>query len=109
MKNPDFELFAQLFPDTANHFRALHRSVIAESVLDPKTQQLIYISNLAALGYAPAVKSHIPLALRAGASKEEILASLLTSVPAGGLVPILPVLREVAEVIDEFLAAQAAG
>lgn len=107
MKNPDFEFFAQQFPEAADHFRALHRSLIAQSVLDPKTQQLIYISNLAALGYAPAIKSHLSLAIKAGASKEEILAALLTSVPAGGLVPVLPVLQEVSQTLDELLAHSA--
>lgn len=104
MKNPDFEFFAEQFPQVADQFRGLHRSVVAESALDPKTQQLIYISNLAALGYAPAVKSHLPLALKAGASKEEILAALLTSIPAGGLVPVLPLLKEVSLTLDDLLA-----
>ncbi|MCR8634296.1 carboxymuconolactone decarboxylase family protein [Paenibacillus radicis (ex Xue et al. 2023)] len=103
MKNPDFEFFAEQFPEVSDQFRSLHRSVIAQSALDPKTQQLIYISNLAALGYAPAIKSHLPLAIKAGASKDEILAALLTSIPAAGLVPVLPVLKEVAETLDELL------
>lgn len=104
MKNPEFEFFAERYPEAAEHFRSLHRSVIAQSALDPKTQQLIYISNLAALGYAPAIKSHLPLALRNGASKEEILAALLTSIPAAGLVPVLPVLKDVSDTLDELLA-----
>ena len=103
MKNPEFEFFTRAYPEASEQFRALHRSIIADSPLDPKTQQLLYISNLAALGYAPAIQAHLPLALRAGASREEILAALLTSVPAAGLVPVLPVLQIVSDTLDKLL------
>ena len=76
----------------------------SEYPLDPKTKQLNYISSFAAIGYVPAIKPYLPHALKSGATKEEILSTYLSSVPVGGLVNVLPALREVSDTLDDILA-----
>jgi alkylhydroperoxidase/carboxymuconolactone decarboxylase family protein YurZ len=73
--------------------------------LDPKTKQLQYIASFAAIGYVPAIKPYLPHALRSGATKEEILSAYLTSVPVGGLVNVLPALKEVSQTVDDLIAS----
>jgi alkylhydroperoxidase/carboxymuconolactone decarboxylase family protein YurZ len=101
MKNPDFELFCSMFPDVADRFRDLYQAVVTTSHLEPKTQQLLYISHLAANRYTPAVKAHIPMALKAGATKQEILEAIFISIPISGVIPVLHVLRDVLQFLAE--------
>ena len=75
MENPDFELFCTEFPEVASKFKSLYESVVTQSVLEAKTQQLIYISHLVAHRYAPAIKAHIPRAMEAGAKQARNLGS----------------------------------
>jgi alkylhydroperoxidase/carboxymuconolactone decarboxylase family protein YurZ len=76
---------------------------IAEFPLDPKKKQLEYISGFASIGYIPAIKPYLPHALRAGATKDEILSAYLASIPKGHLIHALPALKEVSDSVDEII------
>jgi len=101
MENPDFELFCTEFPEVASKFKSLYESVVTQSVLEAKTQQLIYISHLAAHRYAPAIKAHIPRAMKAGANKQEILEAILMSIPAAGVINVLTILPDVVQFLEK--------
>lgn len=62
---------------------------------------MIYISHLAAQRYAPAIKAHIPRALKVGANKQEILEAILMSIPVAGVVNVLIILRDVIQFLRE--------
>jgi alkylhydroperoxidase/carboxymuconolactone decarboxylase family protein YurZ len=64
---------------------------------DKKTKHLIYIGVQTALGNGDAVGAHIPIAMKEGATEEEIFGSMLVTVPASGmngLMACLPALRK---------------
>src|SRR6516164_9043180 len=80
--NPDWEPFAKLDPAWTDKVIALTIAPAVAGVLDKKTIELIGIALDASCThlYAPGVRRHIQRALKAGATKEEIVAVLqLTS------------------------------
>ncbi|QEU01850.1 carboxymuconolactone decarboxylase family protein [Pseudomonas oryzihabitans] len=78
--------------------------------LDIKTRELVIIASCAALGAGGlgAVKMHIPAALRHGATREEIVESLVQVSMAVGLPIALGALQAASEVFAE-LDAQASS
>ncbi|MDE1164453.1 MAG: carboxymuconolactone decarboxylase family protein [Pseudomonas sp.] len=78
--------------------------------LDLKTRELVIIASCAALGSTGfgAVKMHVPAALRHGATRAEIVESLVQVAMAAGLPTSLGALQAAKEAFDELDAAQAA-
>lgn len=76
--------------------------------LDIKTRELIIIASCAALGATGlgAVKMHIPAALRHGATRAEIVESLVQVAMAAGLPTALGALQAATEVFAELDAGQ---
>ena len=76
--NPDWEPFARLDPAWTDKAIALAISPAAAGALDRKTIELIGIALDASCThlYAPGVRRHIQRALKAGATREEIIAVL---------------------------------
>lgn len=72
--------------------------------LDIKTRELIIIASCAALGATGlgAVKMHIPAALRHGATRAEIVESLVQVAMAAGLPTALGALQAATEVFAEL-------
>ena len=64
--------------------------------MDPKTTALIYISVLAVLGSENGIPYHVKLAKDAGATKEEIIHSVLIALPPAGhkVTQVLPLIVE---------------
>jgi alkylhydroperoxidase/carboxymuconolactone decarboxylase family protein YurZ len=60
--------------EVANAFNSLIMSLVARMGLDQKPKQLIYIAMKASMGDEMAVKSHVPMAEQAGATREEVVA-----------------------------------
>ena len=76
--NPDWEPFAKLDPAWTEKAIGLTIAPAAAGVLDKKTIELIGIALDASVThlYAPGVRRHIQRALKAGATREEIIAVL---------------------------------
>jgi len=78
--------------------------------LDLKTRELVIIASCAALGATGfgAVKMHVPAALRYGATRAEIVESLVQVAMAAGLPTSLGALQAASEAFAELDAAGAA-
>jgi alkylhydroperoxidase/carboxymuconolactone decarboxylase family protein YurZ len=76
--NPDWEPFARLDPAWTEKAIGLAITPTASGALDKKTIELIGIALDASVThlYAPGVRRHIQRALKAGATREEIIAVL---------------------------------
>ena len=76
--NPDWEPFAKLDPAWTEKAIGLAIAPAAAGALDKKTIELIGIALDASVThlYAPGVRRHIQRALKAGATREEIIAVL---------------------------------
>ncbi|HWA35336.1 MAG TPA: carboxymuconolactone decarboxylase family protein, partial [Cyclobacteriaceae bacterium] len=70
-KNP-LDTFSQEAPEVSAAFNNLINSITRMPGLNDKTRQLIYIGIKAAAGDADAIRYHVPMARRAGASREEV-------------------------------------
>jgi|SRR5690606_12818110 len=67
---------AELAPKQIEAWRAFNRAVFKEGVLDEKTKQLIAVAVAHVTQCPWCIKAHTPLALRQGASKEEIMEAI---------------------------------
>jgi len=85
MKKSAFELFMEEGGEVADGFSDFVSSLDKHPYPDKKTKHLIYIGVQTALGNADAVRAHIPMALREGATEEEIFGSMLITLPAAGM------------------------
>ena len=99
---PDaWESLTREYPQIAEALSGSVLKVLSVSGLDEKTRQLVYIATQTAVCYPLAVKYHVPLALKAGASKDEIVgAAAIAAIAAGpnGFVTCFPTIaKEIAE------------
>lgn len=76
----------------------------ARGGLEPKTQELIILAMLAIRGWETGIRTHVRLALDAGATPDEIRGAIFITVGAGGVMSAAsglayaePVLQEYAE------------
>ena len=78
--------------------------------LDIKTRELIIVASCATLGATGigAVKMHIPAALRHGATRAEVVESLVQVAMAAGMPTALGALQAASEVFAELDAAKTA-
>ena len=83
-KNP-FELLQAEAPKAAQAFNNLIESVFSGTGLDEKTRQLIYIGIKAAQGETGAVSAHVPMAKKAGATRDEIRETVLMTLMVSGV------------------------
>jgi len=90
------ELVAR-YPEIAKAISGSIDEVFSRVRLDPKTLQLVYIAAQTAVCYPLAVKYHVPEALKAGATPDEIVgAAAIAATAAGpkGFVTCFPVIME---------------
>ena len=97
--NPAYDVLARDHPKVARACSALYKAILGPAALDARTKQLIYIAVLGTLGYAPAIRAQIPMALAAGATPAEIREALLVGIPATGMANVLSVYAEVGELL----------
>jgi alkylhydroperoxidase/carboxymuconolactone decarboxylase family protein YurZ len=86
--NPEtnaFDLFKKEAPEVFEAFNQLVNSLIAMKALDDKTRQLIYLAMKIVTGDRIAAKHHIPMAMKAGASRDEIKETILLTLTVSGL------------------------
>src|SRR5690606_13789066 len=67
---------ADLAPKQIEAWRTFSRTVFKEGVLDEKTKQLIAVAVAHVTQCPYCIKSHVPQAMRKGASKEEIMEAI---------------------------------
>jgi alkylhydroperoxidase/carboxymuconolactone decarboxylase family protein YurZ len=82
--NP-LETFYREAPNVANAFDGLVQSLKDSKGLDEKTKQLVYIGIKAALQDAKALFFHVPMAKKAGATRDEIKDCILITLTVCGL------------------------
>ena len=92
-KNP-MELFQEEAQEVARAFSGLIQSLVERDGLDQKTKQLIYIAMKAATGDDIAVKYHVPMAKAAGATKAEVVDTILMTITVSGVRGVLQCLPE---------------
>jgi alkylhydroperoxidase/carboxymuconolactone decarboxylase family protein YurZ len=79
-----FRLFLEQSPEHAQAWMVAVRALGGASVLDEKTQALVYLAVLAALRLESGVPFHVAHAREAGASRDEVISAVLVGLPAAG-------------------------
>ena len=79
-----WELLVKEYPQIAEHISNSILKMFELSTLDEKTTQLVYIAVMASLDYPPAMRYHVPMALDAGASRDEIIGAASIAAAAAG-------------------------
>lgn len=84
-RTPDaWRILAKAYPQIAEAVSGSVEKALALSGLDEKTRQLVYIAAQTAVNYPLAVQYHVPLALKAGATRDEIVGAALIAAAAAG-------------------------
>ena len=78
---------AKARPDAATHLLSFYKHSVQS--LDDKTRHLIQIVTKVTVGTERGLRQYAPKALKAGATKEEILDAVLMAFPAAGLNKVL--------------------
>lgn len=79
------DVFQKEAPQVAEAFNGLIQAIVSSKGLDEKTKQLIYISIKAAQGDETAVKFHVPMAKKLGATKAEVIDAILITLTVSGI------------------------
>jgi alkylhydroperoxidase/carboxymuconolactone decarboxylase family protein YurZ len=93
-------VFQKEAPAVATAFNGLIASLEELTGLDAKTKQLVYIGIKAALGDATAVYYHVPMAKKAGATREEVRDTILITLTVCGLSGVATSLPAALDVYD---------
>ncbi|MFZ4400396.1 MAG: carboxymuconolactone decarboxylase family protein [Bacteroidales bacterium] len=98
-KNP-LLIFEKEAPEVASAYNQLIVSLIKSQGLDSKSKQLLYIGMKIVSGDFVAVKFHVPMAKKAGASREEVKETVLLTLTVIGLKGITHCLDDVLTIYD---------
>ena len=79
-----FQTFQSEAPKHAEAWMAMVQGLDNASALDKKTEELAYLSVLAALRMESGVPFHVQLAKQSGASLDEVISAILVGLPAAG-------------------------
>lgn len=85
------DAFKIFFKEAPEHQKAWMEAVMklgAASKLDPKTEEIAYISVMAANRLFSGLNFHVKHAKKLGATKEEIISAILVGLPAVGNIVI---------------------
>ncbi|MGG6313786.1 carboxymuconolactone decarboxylase family protein [Paenibacillus macerans] len=80
-----YTAFAQEAPEQHNAWQDMVQTMGAASPLDPKTKALAYLSVLATARLHSGIPFHVLQAKQSGASKDEVIGSILLALPAAGM------------------------
>jgi len=83
-RNP-LQTFVDECPEVQKAYAGLIDSLIAMKGLDGKTKQLIYIAIKIITNDLNAVRFHVPMAKKAGATRDEVKSAVLLCLTATGL------------------------
>jgi len=93
----EFREFLSACPEVGKAYLGLFKAVIDQPALDARTKQLILIAVMAAQNYPEGVRAHVPQALAAGATREEIIEAVVTPLPVSGINGVIECLQVVLE------------
>jgi len=98
-----FESFAKESPEVQKIWMEMVEKLDSSSALDKKTEELSYISVLAAVGLESGLPFHVLMAKNNGATRDEIISSILVGLPAVGMQVIssLPIALEAYDKSDK--------
>lgn len=94
------EKLIQEMPEVANAFRSLREAVLSKGNLSVKEKELIAIGISVAIRCSHCLKHHISEALKAGATKEEILEAMAVGMLMRGD-PAIQLALEAIEMLSE--------
>lgn len=91
-----FEFFSKEAPEVQKAWMEIVQKLDSTSALDHKTEELAYIAVLAAVRLESGLPFHVKMAKSSGATRNEIISSILVGLPAVGNVVIqsLPIALE---------------
>jgi AhpD family alkylhydroperoxidase len=99
--------YGQASPDVMKAFQALHQAGAANGLLDTRTKELIALAIAVVVRCDGCIAFHVHDAVKAGASRQEIVEALDVAVLMGGG-PALMYVIEALEALEQF-EAQAAS
>lgn len=79
-----YKMLAEEIPGPASSFADLHRAALDEGALPRKVKELIALGISVCVGCSGCIANHLRGALRAGASREEIVEAIGVSILMGG-------------------------
>ena len=79
-----FQVFPEVAPEIASAWSGVVRALDQHSALDPLTEELAYLSVLAALGMHGGIGFHAAQACQHGATREQVVSAVLLGLPAAG-------------------------
>ena len=79
-----FETFAKEAPEAQKAWMEVVQKLDAASTLDHKTEELAYLAVLAAVRLESGLSFHVKMAKSHGATRDEIVSSILVGLPAVG-------------------------
>ena len=91
----------EVMPDLMKGFGGLHQSAMKAGSLDTMTKELIAFSIGLALRCENCIYSHVQAALKAGATRDQVLETAAVAVMMGGG-PVYTYLPRVTEALDEI-------
>jgi alkylhydroperoxidase/carboxymuconolactone decarboxylase family protein YurZ len=94
------EVFQEESPEVAQAFGGLIQSVSNMKALEPNVKQLIYIAIRASQGETTAVTAHVPMAKRAGATRDELKEAIIMTTTVCGIKGIASCLIPALEAYD---------
>ncbi|MBN2045414.1 MAG: carboxymuconolactone decarboxylase family protein [Anaerolineales bacterium] len=93
--------YGKASPDVMKSFQGLHHAAGSDGVLDTKTKELIALSIAVVVRCGGCIAFHVHDAIKAGATREEIIEALDVAVLMGGG-PALMYVMEAIEALDQF-------
>lgn len=100
-KKSAYDLFMEEGGKVADRFSDFVDSLDKHPYPDKKVKHLIYIGVQTALGNDTAVKAHIPIAMKEGATEQEIFGAMLVTLPAAGMNGLMACLPAALEVLKK--------
>ena len=88
-------------PETMRNFKAFMGSTLKEGVLDTKTKELVAVGTAITARCKYCIAIHVEKALKAGASREEILEVAAVAILMGGG-PAMTYVVDIKKALDEF-------
>lgn len=91
-----FQAFSKEAPGVERAWMEMVQKLDRESALDKKTEELAYLAVMAAVRLDSGLPFHVKLAKSNGATREEIISSILVGLPAVGnrVIQALPIALE---------------
>ena len=94
--------FAERQPEVAQSLEDLIAVLYKENALDGRTRELVFLGIQAALRLPRAIRVHVPRAISAGATPDEIIAAITLVVPNAGMNAATEAVGIAAEVLQDL-------